>query len=106
MKGVNLVMAIFWLLLALVTLLLSWVEPGLPLLWFAGSDLHVGAIALVFCVYNLARWLSTRTAAQRKRPREEPAHRHRPRRLAEDAAPNPAFDFGERPPTAGEGMGR
>jgi hypothetical protein len=107
MKGVNLFLAIFWLLVALVTLLLWWVEPGLSLLWFAGSDLHVAALALVFCAYNLLRWLSTRTAARRKRAREElSAHQHRERRRpVADSGLNPAFDFNERPPAAGEGAG-
>ena len=108
MKGVNLVMAMFWLTVALAAFLVSWFEPGLPLLWFAGSDLNVGAIALAFCAYNLVRWLSTRTVAQRKRTREElSAHQHRQRRRpGEDSSPNPAFDFSERPPATGEGTGR
>jgi membrane protein implicated in regulation of membrane protease activity len=104
---VNLFLAMFWLLVAIAAFLLSWLEPGLPLLWFAGSDLNVGAIALAFCAYNLVRWLSTRMAAQRRRTREElSAHQHRPRgRPVADSAPNPAFDFSERPPTTGEGAG-
>ena len=105
MRGVNLFMAMFWLTVAVGAFVLSWAEPGLPILSLAGSGLNVGWLALAFCAYNLVRWLSTRAAVQRERLEERPACPPRRRRTGEDAEPNPDFDFSDRPPAANEGAG-
>jgi hypothetical protein len=100
MSGVNLFMAMFWLTVAVGVFVLSGSESGLPQR-FSGSGLVVGWLALAFCAYNLVRWLITRMMVQRKRPARPP----RRLRTGEDAGPNPAFDFSDRPPAANEGAG-
>jgi hypothetical protein len=105
---VNLILAMIWLVVAVGAFVLSWAAPHLPFLWLAGSDLHIGAIALAFCAYNLVIWLIARQDARRQRMRAQRAARpRRPGRTrVEDSEPNPAFDFSDRPPAREERTGR
>jgi hypothetical protein len=94
---VNLILACFWLVVAVGAFVLSWVEPDLQILRLAGTGVNVGWLALAFSVYNCLRWQSSRLVARRKQQWAEASGRnYRPRR--EDAEPNPAFDFSDQPP--------
>jgi hypothetical protein len=93
-------MASFWLVVTVGAFVLTWAEPELRFLRLAGTGVNVGWLALVFCVYNCLRWQSSRLVARRKRHWAEVSERSsRSRREhREDAEPNPAFDFSDRPP--------
>ncbi len=72
----NLIFALFWLFVAVTSLVLSWTAPHLRILWINGN-IHLGAIALAFFCYNLVRWYTLRNLAERRRHlREAPGRRH------------------------------
>jgi hypothetical protein len=100
---VNLFLALLWLTLALATFLMSWAGSESPFLRVGGAGPHIGWFALMFCAYNLVRWFSLRMLAQRRRLQDE-QRRYRPRREPAPQAPDPAFDFSDRPPPPGEGI--
>jgi hypothetical protein len=98
---VNLILAVFWGLLALAAFVLLPVIPGQPSLSLGGTSLNVGWLALVFCAYNLLRWFLVRQMTQRQRLLEQRPAR-RPRREHAESEPNPAFDFSDQRPAPGE----
>jgi hypothetical protein len=82
-------------------------QTGEQFLRIRGTNLSVGWLLLVLCLYNLARWVSIRSsrAAQRtvqqaREQRSRSTHRPRPE------APDPNFNFTDEPPPPAPGIQR
>jgi len=96
---INLFLAIIWLALAAFLFILS--QTGNPKTVFG---LPFEAIALVFGLYNLVRWWSTRAAAAQRRRDEEAPRKPSLRRASDNqTAPDPNFIFTD-PPQGGDGI--
>jgi hypothetical protein len=96
----HLILALFWLLLGAALLAWHALHPQDPRYRLLGTGLSLGWLGLLFGLYDLARWWSRRTqdrpppALERSRRRHHPEPGH---------APDPAFDFTERPTEEGPG---
>ena len=97
----NLGVAVFWFVVALV--LLFWPQPGANAISrFIAERANAGAVvAGVLGLYNLIRWYALRSATRRQR---SPLLEERRRRAEERARaqpyqePDPTFDFSEQSP--------
>jgi hypothetical protein len=103
----HLIFAFFWLLVGVGILL--W--PNSPFVFnFAGVQFSGGWIAIIFALYNVARWWSIRSYRQARQAAAE-AEAERERRHRDEARGeqpqqlDPNFNFTE-PPTAPEGEQR
>src|SRR5262249_33128476 len=97
----NLVLAGFWMLLALVAFFPSQFDPEERFLRLGQNSVLLGGVALLRGVYSLVRgWTGRSWAAQQRALREEMQRRHQgeERRPREDRPPDPNFDFHQRPP--------
>lgn len=63
----NLCLAICWLALGAGLLAWHWVCPDKPELFLLGTNLPSGWVALLFGLYKLARWWSSRGPAAKKK---------------------------------------
>src|SRR5262245_37088528 len=100
----NRIMAVAWLVLGGVILVWQAVTGTEDLyMRFGGVSFSGGWVALVLALYNLARWWGRRSYRQAQREAERQAEErrqaHRETERAErQEAPNPDFDFSDRPP--------
>ena len=90
---IYLLMAVLWLGLALTAFLMPHVKPDGPAWTLPNTNISVGWLALVFLVYNLARWWTTRVQKPRDRRLLRPVPRHAPK----EEPPDPQFHFREGP---------
>jgi hypothetical protein len=56
----NLMLAVIWLLFALMAFVLGWQIPG--------TELSMGWFGVALCVYNLVRWWVTRSSTPKRIP--------------------------------------
>ena len=82
----NLILALVWLVLALV--LFAWPWLGLPAFRFTGACW----LFLVLCTYNLVRWWAGRWS---RLNRSSINQQDRPRRYHPEGPPDPNFDFSD-----------
>jgi hypothetical protein len=96
----NLMLAGFWLIVALVLLLPLWLAPEQPVLVIPGTKLPIGWLALVMGAYNVIRWWMIRSQRQQQREMQDGLARLRKRRILprEPVEPDPNFNFTEEPP--------
>jgi len=100
----NLIMAVFWLLLAATVFGWQWRHPDGATLTISGTGISFGWLGVVLGLYNLARWWSGRLA-QRRRQMEADERRRRTRPIESRQPPgvvHPEFNFIEEPPPPGE----
>src|SRR5207244_1227415 len=71
----NLVLAVFWLLLGGVLLVLPWLIPDTGDWTILGTGLSAGWLGIVLALYNLARWGARRTTMRQRRLIDELAAR-------------------------------
>ncbi len=96
----NLVFALFWLVVAVVALVGAYVYPETPGLRLGGDGLPIGWLALCFVAYNLVRWYALRMAEARRRWLSEQSagrRQQRERAARPERPPDPMFDFSDRP---------
>jgi len=102
----NLIAAILWFVAGVVLMTFQARYPDNR--WFTINlgeyGLSSGWLALLLAMYNVARWYSTRAAAQQRRleAAARPVHRPEERVPPAGQAPDPNFDF-SRPPPGPEG---
>jgi hypothetical protein len=92
--AMNLVLALFWLALALASLGYFLLHPAGGTIVLFGNDVSatwIGAIGIVMFVYNMLRWWVVRV---RRREREVMNQISRPTRRQPEER-NPDFDFSE-----------
>jgi hypothetical protein len=99
----NLILAVMWLLVAVVAVALPWLDPDGRLPMSRGrSTLLLAGGALLLALYNLVRWWYAPALAADRRAIQEALARRRsgdkdnapePYR-----APDPDFDFSDQPP--------
>jgi hypothetical protein len=106
MRSINLILALFWLMLGVLLLLDPYVgakaDPG----WFiriGKSQVPVGWLCLLLALYNSVRWWMTRhSRAARWRQREVARREELKRRLRSskdvEKAVDPNFQFTDQPP--------
>ncbi len=97
----NLLFALFWLVVAVPSLIGAYLYPNQPLLRLGGDGMPIGWLALGFVAYNLVRWYALRSAEERRhRPNEPPPWRRHQRERAprSEGPPDPTFDFTDKPP--------
>jgi hypothetical protein len=96
----NLILAVMWLLAALVLYLWPWLFPGASEPTIFDSGIPLSWLAMVMALYSLTRWWATRALLrQRQALREEERRRLRERPRARwQREPDPTFDFSEGPP--------
>jgi hypothetical protein len=98
--NINLILALAWLAGA-VALFIYEHQTGERHLIISGTDLSIGWLLVALSLYNLARWVSTRSSRAAQRALQE-AHAqryratHRPERR--DEPPDPNFNFTDEPP--------
>jgi hypothetical protein len=111
MKLINrlrLIFGIVWLLVAAGICVYQVMHPESGWLWMklGGTPISLGWAALLLGVYNLARWWASRASMLAQKKEAELAQRDSPRRARRreepPSAPDPNFDFSDKPPAAGE----
>jgi hypothetical protein len=80
----NLVMAVFWLVVGGLLLGWQWLHPENRRLTIFGTGISIGWLALLLALYDLVRWRQERRLTRRQTP---PA-----------AVPDPNFNFTDQPP--------
>ncbi|HYT90320.1 MAG TPA: hypothetical protein VEL76_16555 [Gemmataceae bacterium] len=96
----NLILAVCWLLVAVVLMVLSATSPDAPYARLGQTGLPTVIVPIFFFFYNLGRWWAVRAAERRRKLRQPPAHRrdrHEHDR-ARERPPDPNFDFTDQPP--------
>lgn len=100
--NVNLMMAVFWVILGVPMVIYHWLHPGAAFDNILGTGISAGWLCIVLGLYNVARWWSARSyAAYRQHLEETALRRHR----REDATPpggrelDPNFMFNDPPRT-------
>jgi hypothetical protein len=91
---IYLMMAVLWVGVALTAFLMPHFKPDGPAWTFPNTDISVGWVALVFLIYNLARWWTSRAQKPADRRLLRPVRRHAP----SDETSDPRFQFREGPP--------
>lgn len=95
--ALNLILAVFWLVVGSVLFLWPVLLPETPPLFDPPMDTRIGAFAVILFVYNLGRWYFAARRARLQREARPPV-RTRSRR-GDEEPPNPDFDFsGDRSP--------
>jgi hypothetical protein len=99
--AINLVLAFFWLALALASLAYFLVHPAGGRIAMFGNEVSamwIGGIGIVMFLYNMTRWWLARARKRERETMSQISH-HTRRRPAER---NSEFDFSEEP-DQGEG---
>jgi hypothetical protein len=96
---VNLILAVCWLLMAVVLFGLLWTSPDAPYARLGHTGLPTAIVPVIFFFYNLVRWWAIRNAEQRRRMLSQPLGRRRYRRDSpeRERTPDPTFDFSDKP---------
>jgi hypothetical protein len=101
----NLILAFVWLAGAAALFIYDY-QTGEPHLRIRGTNLSLGWLLLALGLYNLARWVSTRTSQSARRALQDAhAQRHRATQIREhrEDPPDPNFNFTDQPPPATPG---
>jgi hypothetical protein len=96
----HLILAALWFIVALAFFFGLRLDLGARVLVVHPSPL-LGCVILLLCLLKVVRWWGARAAARRRAMREElwqqsPPEERRPR---PERAPDPTFDFTDRPPS-------
>jgi hypothetical protein len=97
----NLILACLWLVLAGLFFLSPYLDLDKRLFNLGSNSILVGFLALMMCLYNVARWWSVRSSsAHQQAIREAMARQRHPDedRPRPESPPDPNFDFREGPP--------
>jgi len=99
----NLFLALGWLVFGAWLLVMEYAGNS-PAGRIPGTNVSVAWFVLALFVYNLARWYSTRVAAQRRAVEAELAWQRRLEARSQerrDLPPDPNFQFTDEPPRPG-----
>ena len=91
---IYLLLAVLWLGLALTAFLMPVLKPDGPTWTIPNTNISYGWVALAFLFYDVAHWWIKRGQKRPERRLLRPVTRHSP----SEEAPDPRFQFRERPP--------
>jgi hypothetical protein len=99
-RFINLILAGFWFVLALVLLTPLWLPTGQPVITLPGTKLPLGWFVLFLGAYNVVRWWMQASYQRRQRELQESYARLHKRRVQPrpPVEPDPNFMFTDKPP--------